>query len=286
MAGRPNWMLVDGSSMIFRAFFALPVTMTSPDGRPVNGVRGLLDRLASLLMTRHPRSLAVATDQDWRPAWRVKALPTYKSHRVAEPIPPQLAPQMPLIEAVLGAIGLNVIGAKDFEAEDVIASLVAKVETPIEIASGDRDLFALVRDRDVIVLYPEKGGLKEVDEAEIERRYGIPGRAYADFAILRGDPSDGLPGVPGIGEKTAAGMVRRYGGLDGMLAALNWSPEIVDYVKRARTVVAPVTNIELPPPQPGLPAKPADPEKLEKLTRELGIEASVGRLLAALAANA
>ena len=141
-------------------------------------------------------------------------------------------------------------------------------------------------DRDVIVLYPEKGGLKEVDEAEIERRYGIPGRAYADFAILRGDPSDGLPGVPGIGEKTAAGMVRRYGGLDGMLAALNWSPEIVDYVKRARTVVAPVTNIELPPPQPGLPAKPADPEKLEKLTRELGIEASVGRLLAALAANA
>ena len=249
----------------------------------MNGVRGTLDSLARMVEARRPRSLAIASDEDWRPEFRVKALPSYKSHRVAEPVPPGLVPQLPMIEAVLRAIGLNWIGKPGFEAEDIIASLARKVDPPIEVYSGDRDLFAIVRDPDVLILYPEvKTGLAEVDEAEVERRYSIPGRSYAEFAILRGDPSDGLPGVPGVGAKTAAGLVRRHKTLDGILAGLDWSDSTQDYIQRARRVVYPVEDLDLPDPAPGLPGEPADPEALEKLNRELGIETSTTRLLNAL----
>ncbi len=273
---------MDGSSLIFRSFFGNKADQRAPDGRPVNGVRGTLDSLARLLEARRPRSLAIATDEDWRPAFRVEALPSYKSHRVAEPVPPGLEPQLPLITAVLQAIGLNVIGKPGYEAEDVIASLARKVEPPIEVYSGDRDLFAIIRDPDVVILYPEKTGLAVIDEAEVEKRYGIPGRSYAEFAILRGDPSDGLPGVPGVGAKTAAGLVRRHETLDGILAGLDWSEGTRDYIRRARQVVFPVEDLELPDPVPGLPIELADPETLARLNRELGIETSTARLLNAL----
>jgi 5'-3' exonuclease len=275
-------LLVDGSSMMFRAFFGNKRNNRAPDGRLVNAVTGTLDLLARLIENRRPRSLAIATDEDWRPAFRVEALPTYKSHRVAEPVPPGLEPQLPLIEAVLKAVGVNVLGKPGYEAEDVIASLARKVTPPIEVYSGDRDLFAIVRDPDLVVLYPEKTGLAVVDEADIERRYSIPGRSYAEFAILRGDPSDGLPGVPGVGAKTAASYVRRYQTLDGLLAGLDWSDATRDYIARARRVVQPVDSLELPDPKPGLPVEPADPSALEKLNRELGIETSSSRLLSAL----
>jgi 5'-3' exonuclease len=241
-----------------------------------------LDALSRLITARRPRSVAIATDEDWRPAFRVKAMPSYKAHRVAEPVPPGLDPQLPLVMAALDAIGLNVIGKPGFEAEDVIASLAHKVRPPIEVYSGDRDLFTIVRDPDLIVLYPEKGGLAEVDEAEIEKRYGIPGRSYAEFAILRGDPSDGLPGVPGVGAKTAAGLVRRHKNLDGILAGLDWGDATRDYIQRARQIVYPVEDIDLPDPAPGLPTDPAHPKTLEKLNRELGIEPHSSRLLDAL----
>ena len=270
---------------MFRAFFGVKGEHRSPDGRQVNAVRGTLDLLSRLLETRRPKSLAIATDEDWRPAWRVEALPTYKAHRVAEPVPPGLIPQLPLIERVLRALGLNVIGKPGFEAEDIIASLASRLPRPIEIYSGDRDLFAVVRGGDVVVLYPEKGGLAVVDEGEIERRYGIPGRSYADFAVLRGDPSDGLPGVPGVGPKTAAGLLRRHGGLDGVLKGLDWGPATRDYIERARKVVQPVPDLELPEPRPGL-RRPADLEALEKLSRELGIGPYSSRLLKALSASA
>jgi 5'-3' exonuclease len=279
---RPEWLLVDGSSLIFRSFFGNKADNRAPDGRSVNAVRGTLDSLARLVETRRPRSLAIATDEDWRPAFRVDALPSYKSHRVAEPVPPGLVPQLPLIEAVLKAIGLNVIGKPGYEAEDVIASLARKVTPPIEVYSGDRDLFAIVRDPELVVLYPEKGGLAVVDEADIEKRYGIPGRSYAEFAILRGDPSDGLPGVPGVGAKTAASYVRRYRTLDALLEGLDWSDATRDYLARARRVVMPVEDLELPEPAPSLPVAPADAEGLEKMNRELGIETSSSRLLNAL----
>src|ERR1035437_9208751 len=106
---------------------------------------------------------------------------------------------MPVVMECLVAVGIDAVGVAGYEAEDVIASLVARVGPPIEIYSGDRDLFTLIRDNEIVVLYPEKTGLAVGDEAEVERRYSIPGRAYADFAILRGDPSDGLPGVAGGG---------------------------------------------------------------------------------------
>jgi 5'-3' exonuclease len=187
-----------------------------------------------------------------------------------------------MIEAALRAIGLNWVGKPGFEAEDIIASLARRVGKPIEVYSGDRDLFAIIRDPDVVILYPEKTGLALVDEADVEKRYGIPGRSYAEFAILRGDPSDGLPGVPGVGAKTAAGLVRRHKTLDGILSALDWSEETRDYIERARKVVYPVEDLDLPDPVPGLPAQPADPDALAKLNRELGIETSTTRLLGAL----
>ena len=163
-----DWLLVDGSSLIFRAFYGIPASVRSPDGRPVNAVRGFLDALSRLVTTREPQRLAIASDEDWRPQWRVDLIPSYKAHRTAEPMPPGLIPQMPIIQDVLSAIGVDFIGLKDYEAEDVIASWAAKASGSVEIASGDRDLFALIEDPRVSVLYPEKTGLMQVTEAEIQ----------------------------------------------------------------------------------------------------------------------
>jgi 5'-3' exonuclease len=282
-AGGTDWLLVDGSSLIFRAFFGVKGDFRGPNGERVNAVRGFLDRLATLITERRPRFFAVASDDDWRPAWRVEAIPSYKLHRVAEPIPPQLEPQMPIIHGFLGAIGVDFVGAPDFEAEDVIASWVARIEGRVEIASGDRDLFALVREVPrVSVLYPEKGGLAVVDEAEVQRRYGIPGRAYADYAILRGDPSDGLPGVAGVGDKKAAELVRRYGGVAGLLAEGKLASADRDYLLRAATVVPPRTDLPIDLPPGRRTAYPADPERLAELQGKHGLQGPSQRLITAL----
>src|SRR3989449_4988914 len=215
----------------------------------MHAVYGFLNMLARLVTDRRPDRLGIAVDEDWRPAFRVEALPAYKAHRVSDE-PDPIAPQEALGREVLGALGIAVVGAEGFEAEDVIATLAARAREPIEIVSGDRDLFALVRDPDVRVLYPLVGVTKllQVDEAEITRRYGIPGRAYGDFALLRGDPSDGLPGVPGIGEKTAARLVAEHGSVDAILSAPALAPAVArrleaarDYLTAARRVVLPVT---------------------------------------------
>jgi len=259
----PEWLLVDGSSLIFRAFYGVPQTTRAPDGTLVNAVRGTLETLARLVTERKPKRLALATDEDWRPDWRVELLPSYKEHRTAEPVPPLLDPQMPIVMECLEAVGIDAIGVPDYEAEDVIASLVARVKTPIEIWSGDRDLFTLIRDREIMVLYPEKGGLAEVDEAEVVRRYSIPGRAYADFAILRGDPSDGLPGVAGIGAKKAADLVRRYGSVGAMLEAGIFRSADAEYLDKARRLVPPVTDLKTDAPAGRLAKWPADPLRIE-----------------------
>ena len=276
-------MLVDGSSLIFRAFYGVPTSMRSPDGRPINGVRGFMDRLATLVTEHRPGRLAVASDEDWRPAWRVALIPSYKAHRVAEPVPPELEPQMPIIHEVLEAAGVDFVGVSDHEAEDVIASWTARVgDRTVEIVSGDRDLFALVRDPWVRVLYPERRGLTSVDEAEITRRYGVPGRCYADFAILRGDPSDGLPGLPGVGDKKAAELVCRYGGVAGLLSTDRLREAERDYLGRARRVVPPVTDlpVELPPGR--RERYPADPERVDALADRHGLRGPFDRLLKAL----
>ena len=282
-----DWLLLDGSSLMFRAFFGLPVTaFKAPDGQPVNAVRGLLDMLARLVTDRKPRALVVATDEDWRPAFRVDVIPSYKTARLERgAMPPELEPQEPIIRAVLKAIGVEVIGAPGFEAEDVIASLLPKISGRVEIVTGDRDLFSLVRDPDVCVLYTQQGigRLLLVDEAEVERRYGVPGRSYGDFAVLRGDPSDGLPGVPGVGEKTAAQLVRRYKDLDGIVASGRLGEAANAYIQRARRVGVPVGTAPVSTPEGTRPRTPTDPQALAKLNETYGIASSTERLVRALA---
>jgi 5'-3' exonuclease len=283
-------LLIDYSSLLYRAFHSMPDTV------PMSGVHGFLNMLARLVADHRPRELAIAVDEDWRPAFRVDALPTYKSHRVAtdEDEPDPVAPQEALGRDVLGALGFAVVGARGFEAEDVIATLAARGRGPTAIVSGDRDCFALVRDPDVVVLYPVRGvtELVRVDEAEIARRYGIPGRAYLDFALLRGDPSDGLPGVRGIGEKTAAALVAGHGSLDAILAARDLAPAVArridaarDYLAAARRVVPPVASVPLPAVSLALPRRPAHPRRLARLAAEHRLGGPIERIERALAAG-
>ncbi len=268
--------------MFFRAFYAIPQTMRGPGGVLVNAVRGTLDTLARYVNDRKPRHLAFTTDEDWRPDWRVELIPGYKEHRVAEPIPPALIPQVPIILTALKVVGVDVVGLEGYEAEDIVASLAAKVKPPIEIASGDRDLFGLVRGREVIVLYPQKGGPAEVDEAEVRRRYSIPGQTYSDYAILRGDPSDGLPGIPGIGDKTAAQLVTRYGTVEKMLETGVFKNEHADYLRKALKVVPPVRDLKIKVPRGRRSRYPEEPEMVAALGKKYGIDSSLERLVTAL----
>jgi 5'-3' exonuclease len=281
-----QWMLIDGSSLMFRAFYGIPAAaFKAPNGMPINAVRGFLDMMGRLVSGRKPQCLAVATDEDWRPAFRVKVMPSYKTARLDRgAMPDELAPQEPVLWDVLRAIGVEVIGAAGFEAEDVIASLLPKVSGRVEIVTGDRDLFALVRDPDVCVLYTQQGigRLVVVDEAEIERRYGIPGRSYGDFAVLRGDPSDGLPGVPGVGEKTAAQLIRRYKDLDGIVASGRLGEAANAYIEQARTVAMPVGRARVPEPTGTIPAQARDPKKLHLLDETYGIASVTERLIRSL----
>jgi 5'-3' exonuclease len=278
-----DWLFVDGSSLIFRAFHGVPRTVRSPDGRPVNAIRGFLDTLARLVTSRQPQRLAVASDEDWRPAWRVELIPSYKAHRTAEPVPPDLEPQMPIIHEVLDAIGIDFVGVTDYEAEDVIATWTAKAPGTVEIVSGDRDLFALIEDPRVRILYPEKGGLAVVTEDEVTRRYGIPGRSYADYAILRGDPSDGLPGLKGVGAVAAADLIRKHGGVSGVLRDGRLAEHQREYLTRALRVVPPVPDLAVELPKGRRDAYPMDGDQLAALTERHGLGSAADRLVQALA---
>jgi 5'-3' exonuclease len=278
-----DWLLVDGSSVIFRAYHGVPTSVRSADGRLVNAVMGMLDRLARLVTARRPHRIAVASDVDWRPEWRVALLPEYKAHRVAEPVPPPLIPQMPVIDSFLAAIGVDVVGAPGYEAEDVIATWAARAPGTVEVVSGDRDLFALVEDPRLRVLFPERGGYTVVDEAEVTRRYGIPGRSYGDFAILRGDPSDGLPGLRGVGAVGAAQLIRRHGGVAGLLRDGTLADRDRDYLERATRVARPASHLEIQLPEGRRDVYPADAVALAGLVERHGQRASADRLVRALA---
>jgi 5'-3' exonuclease len=272
-------LLVDYSSMLYRAYHSTPATIA------LNGVHGLLNSLARIVAERKPDGLAIALDEDWRPEFRVNVLPMYKTQRVSDEPDPVL-PQEALGRRLLSALGLAVVGWPGYEAEDVIATLACRTDDSVEILSGDRDLFDLVEDPRIQVLYPGKGGLQSVNEAWIEEKYAIPGRRYGDFALLRGDPSDGLPGVPGIGEKTAANLISRYGSLDGLLAAAPELPlklrsklrEAGDYLEAARSVVLPVRNLPLPDVPLALPRRPHDVETIQFFETEYKLGNAIARL--------
>jgi 5'-3' exonuclease len=294
-------MLVDAANLYFRAFHALPESITAPDGRPVNAIRGYLDMTASLIDKRRPTRHVACLDASWRPAFRVKLIPSYKAHRVAkdggEDVPDALVPQVPLLLEVLAAVGLASAGAVGFEADDVIATLADRDTDTVEVVSGDRDLLAVATDR-VTVLYTGKGIAKmaAMGPREVQQKYGVPAAHYADFAVLRGDPSDGLPGVPGVGEKTAAALVARYGSVEDIVSAAGHGSDgfpsgaankvlaARDYLLVAPDAVRGRTDVPVEVVDDALPAEPADPERLVELSDELGIDSSVNRLLVAIAA--
>lgn len=309
-------MLLDSASLYFRAFYGVPESITAPDGTPVNAVRGFTDMVARLITELRPTRLVACLDLDWRPAFRVRALPSYKAHRVPgepatapvgvpEVVPDTLSPQVPVILDVLAATGIATGGAEGYEADDVIGTLAATERTdPVLGVSGDRDLMQIVRDEPppVRLLYVGRGLTKAEDlgPAEVAEKYGVPadraGRAYAEMAMLRGDASDGLPGVPGIGAKTAATLVRRFDSWTDLCAAvLDRSDARLAPPVRARltaaaaylAVVEPVVRVAVDAPvrldrADELPTAPVDPERLADLATRWGLESSVDRLTKAL----
>jgi 5'-3' exonuclease len=296
-------MLLDTASLYFRAFFGVPDTVTAPDGTPVNAVRGLLDFITRLVEEYEPTHLACCWDNDWRPQWRVDLLPTYKAHRVEvrrpgdtpdiEEVPDPLERQIPLIVATLEAFGITIVGADHYEADDVIGTLATGAGMPVDIVTGDRDLFQLVDDAaGVRVLYTARGvGRHErVTDEVVRAKYAVGAHQYAAFATLRGDTSDGLPGVAGIGDKTAAVLLNRFGDLDAIIAAaldpdgdMGPGPRgkikaALDYLAVAPTVVAVARDIDLGSPDLALPRAPKDPEMLEAIAEQWGLTSPVRRL--------
>jgi 5'-3' exonuclease len=303
-------MLLDTASLYFRAFYGLPDTLRRPDGTPVNAVRGLLDMIARLTTDYRATHLVACWDDDWRPQWRVDLIPTYKSHRVAEVVanapdlevvPDALEAQLPMIRRVLELAGIAVVGAANHEADDVVGTYASAADLPVDVVTGDRDLFQLVNDdRHVRVIYTARGmrNLEVLTDAVVVGKYRVLPEQYADYATLRGDASDGLPGVAGIGEKTAAALLGEYGTLDLLLAAATdpgsgMSASVraklraaSDYLRVAPTVVNVVRDLALPSlEQAGAQLRPVVGEprtELERLAREWNLGGSIARLLAAL----
>jgi 5'-3' exonuclease len=300
-------MLLDSASLYFRAFYGVPDQRRSPHEPPTNAVRGFLDMIATLIGAHRPTHLVACWDNDWRPAFRVNALATYKTHRLAEgsqvqeESPEDLTPQVPLIVEALQALGIARIGSDGYEADDVIGTLThrARDRQKVDVVTGDRDLFQLVDDdAGVRVLYTARGGVRDPDlvtQAFLASRYSVPtGQAYADMATLRGDASDGLPGVAGIGEKTAAILINRYGDLGGLRRALaDGDPQIrgaqrrrleaaSSYLDVAPTVVQVALDAPIPDFDASLPRQVGDLTKLSSLASGFGLTTPINRVLNAL----
>ncbi|MGA5545990.1 5'-3' exonuclease [Mycobacterium sp. NPDC051198] len=319
-------LLLDGASMWFRSYFGVPSSIKAPDGRPVNAVRGFFDSIATLVTRERPRRLVVCRDDDWRPQWRVDLVPSYKAHRVEEPralpdvaagaapaaplyveeVPDDLTPQVDMIMELLDAFGIATAGATGFEADDVLGTLATREQhDPVVVVSGDRDLLQLVRDEpapEVRVLYIGRGLAKatKFGPLEVAEQYGVPidraGPAYAELALLRGDPSDGLPGVPGIGEKTAATLLARHGSLVGIQEAAQDPKSSLSKAHRAKLLAAadymaaaePVVRVAVDAPvhlsmaTDELPLAAGDPARVAQLAEAYGVTSSISRLQAAL----
>lgn len=300
-------MLLDTASLYFRAFYGVPDTVKAPDGRPVNAARGLLDMIAKLVTTYEPTHLIACWDDDWRPQWRVDLIPSYKAHRVAElveaapdveEVPDPLEVQIPAIRAELETLGIPIVGATAHEADDVIASFASQATMPVDVVTGDRDLFQLVDDeRRIRVIYTGRGmsSLEVLDESAVVEKYHVLPAQYADYATLRGDASDGLPGVAGIGEKTAATLLAAHGDLAGITAAAADGEGMTagirakilaasDYLAVAPTVVEVARTLDLPAVDARLTSP--DATAVAALGAEWGLGASLDRAVAAIAARA
>jgi 5'-3' exonuclease len=293
-------MLLDSPALWYRAFYGIPDSVRSPQGEPVNAVRGFFDLVGRVVRETRPARLVAAVDLDWRPAFRVVAVPSYKTHRAlasgAEQEPEGLAAQVAVILEVLGALGIPVAGAEGFEADDVLGTLASRGSGAVDVVTGDRDLLQLVDDsRPIRVLYAVEK-MKPYDEAAVTAKHGIPGRSYAEFAVLRGDPSDGLPGVKGVGEKTAAALVARFGTVEAIVAALDTGIEdgfpagartkleqARDYLAVAPAVTRVVRDLPLPDLDDTLPTAPRDPARLVALADRWGLDSALDRFLGALA---
>ena len=303
-------MLLDTASLYFRAFYGLPDSIRRADGTPVNAVRGLLDMIARLTTDYGATHLIACWDDDWRPQWRVDLLPTYKSHRVMEAmtdapdvevVPDALEAQLPMIRRALGLAGIAIVGAADHEADDVVGTYASHADLPVDVVTGDRDLFQVCDDaRQVRVIYTARG-MKNLDvmtEATVVGKYRVLPQQYADYATLRGDASDGLPGVAGIGEKTAASLLLKYGTLENLLEAAAdpnsglSSPvrakleAAADYLVAAPAVVRLVRDLDLPSlEEAGAQLRPVSGGAragLESLATEWNLGGSVRRLIDAL----
>lgn len=317
--GKAPLLLLDGASMWFRSYFGVPSSITAPDGRPVNALRGFLDSVATLISHQRPHRLVVCRDDDWRPQWRVDLIPSYKAQRVATPadpanpaaqtdveeVPDDLTPQVDMILELLDAFGIATAGAPEAEADDVLGTLADRERRdPVVVVSGDRDLFQLVRDEPVPVrvLYLGRGLAKATTygPGEVAQTYGVPvdraGPAYAELALLRGDPSDGLPGVRGIGEKTAATLLTQHSSLEQVLTASQDPGSTLtkahrakllaaaDYIQKAQPVVRVATDadVTMTTETDALPLVAAHPRKVAELAQRYGVSSSIGRLQKAL----
>jgi 5'-3' exonuclease len=280
--------LIDAPSLVYRAFFSHPKTMTDGRGNSINAVRGFMDMTTTLITHRRPDRVVCVFDADWRPQFRVDVYPGYKAERPEDP--PELPPQFDVIAKVLDAAGVQRAETPGLEADDVIGALAQQVtgDERAVVVTGDRDLLCLVRDPHVRMLFPVKGvrQMKEFDESAVEESYGVPPRLYGEFAMLRGDNSDGLPGVPGVGPKTAVKLLNDHGSIEGIYSHLDDLPERQkttfessrDYLDKMKTVVGLVYDAKIDATEPHEP----DEAALRALGDEHNLGSSVGRLLQAL----
>jgi 5'-3' exonuclease len=300
-------LLLDTASLYFRAFYGVPDKVTAPDGSPINAARGLLDIIAKLVTLYEPTHVIACWDDDWRPQWRVDLIPSYKAHRVVEvvpagpdveEVPDPLEAQIPLIRQTLEALGIPIIGVAEHEADDVIGTLATHATMPVDIVTGDRDLFQLVDDaRNVRVIYTARGmsNLEIVTDAVVVAKYGVLPSQYADFATMRGDASDGLPGVAGVGEKTAATLLQAHGDLVGVRAAAEAGEGMsagvrskvlaaAPYLDVAPTVVAVATDLQITAPSDALrPLDPSEVDAATALAEKWNLGGSMTRAVAAIA---
>ena len=297
-------LLLDSASLYYRSYFALPESMTAPDGRPHNAIRGFLTTIARLAEQYRPAQIAACWDDDWRPQWRVDLLPSYKTHRLAEgglavageQTPDTLVPQAEGLAQILDAMGVARPGAIGYEADDIIATLAGAAERPSIVVSGDRDLVQLVAS-DVQILMTVNGGMDKwplLDPAGVLERFGVGPQQYVDLAVLRGDPSDGIPGVPGIGAKTASALITAHGSIEALLDAVAdgktdrpLTPRLAGLLAENRELIAAMKHVATARFDAPItctleaPTVPADAQRLRDLGEQWGVSRYIEALMAA-----